>query len=183
MKGLIYLNEQGKPQFSEMALALEPFAKLWRRDKSPDKEIAFKELSFIILATDMSKRNTFREYSKEEKIRVLNQDIFEGTYDFKDEEFRAALKYAVERDKSLAKEYLSTGIASMYKVMQYLNELDLTERDPVTNKPIHNAKQYQEVAQNTAKGVVNLENLLKAVDSEDKEGATIRGGGEEELDF
>jgi len=183
MKGLIYVDKEGKPQFSELALALEPFYKLWKRDTSADKERAFKELSFIILATDMTKNNPYREYSKEEKIKLLNEDIFESKYDFNDKEFRDALKFAVDRDKSLAKEYLSTGIASMYKVMQYLNEMDLSERDPITNKPIHNAKQYQEVSQNTAKGVANLENLLKAVDNEDKEVSSIRGGGEDELTF
>ena len=182
MKGLLYIDKAGNPQMSEYALALEPLAALWRRDTSENKERAYKEIAFIVLGTDLSSNNPYREYSKEERARVLKEVIFGGKCDLGDEIFRKALTFVKESNRSLAKEHLSNAIEALHNISNYLKSVDLTLLDS-TGKPVHNVKQFQEVAQRTAKDVQNLMDLKKIVDNEDTEKSTIRGGGEEELDF
>lgn len=182
MKGLLYINKEGKPEFSEYALSLEPLAKLWRRDKSENKWMAYKELSFIILITDMGANNPYREYSKEERKTKLMKDIFDNNYNLGDEDFRAAVIFVKERSRSMAKEHLSNAIEALDNISRYLKSVNLSDVG-VDGKPIHNVKQFQEVAQRTAKDVQNLLDLKRIVDNEDKVKSTIRAGGEEELSF
>lgn len=181
MKGLLYIDKNGKPQFSELALSLIPIKELWERDNSNDKSRAYKELAFIILATDLSSNNPFREYSKEDRIAVLKKDILGTNYEI-DSVMRNVLTYIKERTRSLAKEHLSDGIEAINKISKYMKSVDLTMTDEV-GKPIHNVKQFQEVAQRTAKDVQNLMELKKIVENEDKEESSIRAGGEQELNF
>lgn len=182
MKGLLYLNKEGVMEFSDYALAVEPIRALWARDTSHDKGRAYKELSFAVLATDMTKSNPYREYSKEERVKRLINDLFEGQFELGDPLFLAALKYVKEAGKSMAKDHLSDAIEAMNNISKYLKSVDLTLTSE-DGRPIHNVKQFQEVAQRTAKDVQNLKALMKIVDDEETEKTTIRAGGQEELDL
>jgi len=182
MKGLVYLNKDGKMEFSEYALSIQAIKQLWDRDDSPGKERAYKELSFIVLATDLSKTNPYREYSKEERVKILIDKIFDGNFDLGDKLFLNALKYVKESTRSMAKEHLSNAIEALNNISAYLKSVNLTLTDE-SGRPIHNVKQFQEVAQRTAKDVQNLIALKKIVDDEDREQTSIRAGGEEEMDL
>ena len=181
MKGVFYI-EDGVPKISEFGLSLEPIAKIWRRDISKDKDRAYKEISFIVFLTDMSLSNPYREYGKKERIDVLNRDIFEGRLDLSDELLKNAISFMANSNRSLAKEHLSDAIEAINNIRKYLKSVDLTMTDEV-GRPIHNVKQYQEVAQRSAKDVQNLLELKKLVDTEEVDKSTIRAGGEQELDI
>jgi len=182
MRGLVYLNKEGKLEFSEYALSIQAIKNLWDRDTSVGKEVAYKELSFIVLATDLSKHNPYREYSKEERVRELINKIFGGSFDLGDKLFLEALKYVKESNRSMAKEHLSNAIEALNNISSYLKSVNLTQTDE-SGRPIHNVKQFQEVAQRTAKDVQNLIALKRIVDDEDKEQTSIRAGGDEEMDL
>ena len=182
MDGVLYIDDDGGVKISEYGLSLEPLANLWRRDTSKHKERAYKEISFIVFPTSMSRKNPYREYPKKERIDALNKDIFNGEADLGDALLADAIKFVVERTRSLSKEHLSNAIEALNNIGKYIKSVDLTATDD-SGKPIYNVKQYQEVAQRTAKDVQNLIELRKLVDAEDSDKSTIRAGGEQELDI
>ena len=53
------------------SLAMPEFKAIWDRDKTKVKELAIKELSYVVFLCDESVKNPYHQYRLSERIKVL----------------------------------------------------------------------------------------------------------------
>jgi len=181
---LIKLDEDGNVAYDNKLLTFDAFLTLWQRDKTPNKEEAIKEISFVYLITSMNEDNQFREYGSAERIRVVSKVVFGKQVDYsKDADISKAIETMLELDKSFSKDYLRSTIGRVDKLKSHLDDIDLNERDN-NGKLVHNAKQYHDILVKQIDLIKSLKEAIKMVDSEGIDSdAKIRGNARRELDI
>lgn len=127
--------------FSPVALALEPFKKLWDRDKSKKKEKATAELAAVYYYADM--KSDFSDIlDNEEKLKqvlIYLPDLGESWEP--DELFNQAVEFYKERSNTVTTKLLEDSQVGLNKIGKYLRNVDLLALDD-KGRPIYNAKQY-----------------------------------------
>lgn len=59
-------------------LLISPFKEIWERDKSTEKEIAIKELSYIEFMTSEKPSNPFKGYTEDQKEEKIISNLFKN---------------------------------------------------------------------------------------------------------
>lgn len=148
MNIFLYDNATGsiKLDLHEILLVKE-FGDLWdvnrnkcKEDPSGSKRIrAWKEFKYIWLYADW--KSPYQQYLESEKHMAALKDSGLTEQEWKDPVFRAAVrKYIDIKESSRVLTLLKTGYRVLEKLRVSLDNIDLEERDPMTNKPIWKAK-------------------------------------------
>lgn len=187
MKIFVYNNASGELELNEPEILLiKEFERLWEKGRNKCKEDptgtrrlrAFREFKYIFLMLDwMSPYSQFDEQERHQEC-LLDASITEE--EWADPTFRAACrKYRELQESSKTLKFIKAAQGVVDKITDYFNDLDLSERDPVTQKPIYKTKDVITEMQNASKVVDELKNLeimykkeIQAVNS------SIRGDAE-----
>lgn len=156
--------DNGQVVLNPTSLWIPEFKKLWDRDKSKDKHVAAKEISYIVFLYDYkSPYQAYTEQDREEKIR---EDYFSDDKTWMpDEAVQAAISRFIEFQSSAALRLLkSTKLA-----MEAINEFFKTAGPADIDKIVKNAKELGSLVQ-------SLDKLEQQVQKEQLEKNSIRGG-------
>ena len=127
-------------------LLVKEFDTLWNIDRnkcdeddSGEKRLrAWREFKYIWLYADF--KSPYFQYLEMEKHKAAMLDSGLSEDEFLDPDFRAAVKKYMEIiDSSRVLILIKTGYRTLEKLRVYLDEIDLDERDPQTQKPIFKA--------------------------------------------
>lgn len=159
--------------FSPQALALKPFKDLWEADKSKDKHKAIMELSYVYFFADG--RSDFIDIldleTRTEEIKIS----LSLPKDWKPSPLvEAAIKFYLEREDTVANRLLQAGIKGAEKIADFINGIDLNERDD-KGKMVHNTKQIQSTIEALPKTVKSLIEAQKEVKKEKETKSGARG--------
>jgi len=129
--------------YSPQALMLEPFKKIWENDKSKDKIQANLVMSYVYYMAD--ERSDF--------MHILNVD-----------ERMQAVKEALQEklSETTSTKLLQSTRLVLQKISEFLDNINLNERDERSNKPIH------DIGKITA-SVEKIPKLIRAINEIEKE--------------
>lgn len=155
------------------AYVLEPFAKLWDRDKSKDKSIAIAELAYIYYMCDF--KSDFRQIpdDKKKSAEILKFLRVPKNYT-PDAVVQNAMQFYIERSKTVTMFLLEDVYSSIDKLREYFREVDLLSVDD-KGKPIHDVTKLTRSIESVAKIIESLKMLEDKVKGEIEESG-LRAG-------
>lgn len=167
MKIFVYNNSTGEIEINEPeVLLLREFEALWditrnkcKADPGGSKRLrAFRELKYIFLMIDWL--SPYSQYDEQERHSEALQDAEITEAEWADSKFREACrKYRELQESSKALKFIKAAQGVVDKITDYFNDLDLNERDPVTQKPIYKTKDVMAEMQNASSVIDELKNL------------------------
>lgn len=120
----LFQLSNNKLTFAPQTLLLEPYHKLWVRDKSKDKETAVAELGYVWYQCDIKSPFSII-LSTEERTKEIKKIIKElnGSW-MPDQIVREACLFYKESQKTVSSEILDNTIGVMLKINNFLATLD-----------------------------------------------------------
>ncbi len=148
--------------FSPQALLIEPFSKIWDADKSKNKNKATLELAFIYYFSD--ERSDFMHILDEDERTEAIKDFIMLPPSFKHNTkvMTRAIHYYQKLSETTSTKILKSTRGLLAKISKYMDDIDMDERDPRTNKPIHDLSKI-------AATVEKVPKLVKALNAVEKE--------------
>ena len=136
---------------------------------------AFKEFLYIWLAIDW--QSIYSDYSEQERHQEALKDSGLTEEQFNNPEFREACrKYRAIQESNRSIKMLHAAQNTTDKFINYFNNIDPEERDPITGKPFFKVKDIMAEISNLSKVHEELKILEGQVKKELAETSTIRGG-------
>jgi len=159
------------------AMTIEVFSKIFKRDKSKDKDIALKELSYIWFMSDI--KSDFFIHSDdirhEEILKVINlpkawkaDSLIVDAIDF------------YKSRKSISQVLLEDAYAGIHKLSKYVRNIDLTEEDD-NGKLKHDAKKLADIIKTIPDLVDALKTAEQSIIKEEKEAKGFVGSRQKNL--
>jgi hypothetical protein len=148
--------------FSPQALLIAPFKAIWDSDKSKDKTKAAKYLGFIYYMSDQ--RSDFMHIlDEQERIDEIKKFMelppaFKGT----GKNYVKAIEFYKQISETTSTRLLTSTRLVIKKISQFLDNIDMDERDPKSNKPIHDIGKI-------TSSVEKIPKLIKALNEVEKE--------------
>ena len=182
MNVFVYDNVNNRLEINEGEIFLiTEFKNLLNKDQSKDKELAFKELTYIYLALDW--KSPYNQYSEVERHEEALRDSGLTEEEFNNPVFREACrKYRTLQESNLSVRMLNAAKLGAQQFIDYFTIIaDLNERD-VNGKPVFDAKKHFETMSkmhDLHEELTSLENLVK---KELTETSTLRAGAVEDFD-
>lgn len=182
MNVFVYDNVNNRLEINEGEIFLiTEFKNLLNKDQSKDKELAFKELTYIYLALDW--KSPYSQYTELERHEEALRDSGLTEEEFNDPVFREACrKYRTLQESNLSVRMLNAAKLGAQQFIDYFTIIaDLNERD-VNGKPVFDAKKHFETMSkmhDLHEELTSLENLVK---KELTETSTLRAGAVEDFD-
>ena len=180
----MYNNQTSTLELNEPEILLvDEFAKLMDLDRNKCKEDpkgtlkkrAFRELAYIYLALNW--RSPYADYSEQERHQEALNDSKLTEEEFNNPEFRAACrKYRNLQESTRAIKVLNAAQNTVDKFIDYFNNLDPEERDPITGKPIFKVKDIMAEISSLDKVLDELKVLEGEVKKQMQEESSLRAG-------
>lgn len=163
----------------EFAALLSDKRNITKTDKKgTDKTLAFKEFTYIFLALDWL--SPYAQYDEQDRHEEAMNDSKLTQEEFDDPLFRAACrKYRAMQDETRSIKILKAAQNTVDKFIDYFNDVDPTERDRATGKPIFKVGDLMNEISKLSKVLTELKALEDAVKSEKTEQSTIRANAVE----
>jgi hypothetical protein len=161
-------------------LLVKEFATLINKSRSKYKNdrLAFKEFTYIYLFFDWE--SPFFNFMEQDRHLSALDSSGLTEEEFGDPDFRAACrKYDEIQNSGLSIRLLRAAMASVETVIHYLQNVDVSERDPATNKPIVKTKDLIAEIKGCKDLIISLQSLEKQVKQDLEEESTLRGDVEE----
>lgn len=144
----LYNNQTGSLELNlHEILLVKEFEALWDKERNKCSEDptgnrrlrAWKEFKYIWLFADW--KSPYQQYLEMEKHKAALEDSGLTDDEWNDPNFRAAVRKYIEiKDSSRILSLIKTAFRTLEKMRVFLDNIDLDERDPVTNKPIWKGK-------------------------------------------
>lgn len=144
----LYNNSTGSLELNTHEILLvKEFEALWDIDRNKCKEDptgkkrlrVWKEFKYIWLFADW--KSPYQQYLEMEKHNAAIEDSGLTDEEWQDPTFRAAIRKYIEiKDSSRILSLIKTAHRTLEKMRIFLDNIDLDERDPMTNKPIWKGK-------------------------------------------
>ena len=133
---VLFELENGIVKFAPQALALKPFAALWKRDRTKDKKVAVAELACIYFVTDY--RSDYSKYVDEETRYNEVREMIDLPDKWKpDDKFQEAVELYKELQKTPAIKSLESARISLHKIDEFVRTVDLNEKNEKTGNPLY----------------------------------------------
>lgn len=161
IESLFQLDKNQQVIVSPEALTLAPFKKLWDKDKTKDKKHALADFTFMYQMYRYSSifQNIINEDIRAEEImKVVNN--FQGN----SPELEEACDFFKRRQNTLSMDLLETTKLGVQKLKDYIRNVDLEEKDPKTNKLVHDPKKVKDIVDNignTVESIKQIEDIVK----------------------
>ena len=162
---------------NDEVLQVPPFNEIWERDKSPNKEVALQEFTYIEFMTSALKTNPYRGYSEDRKSEVIKRDVvhienwqpdilvLKGMDKIKEFQREGSESYSL---------YLSAVVAKN-KLQDFFNTFDMYKVNMKTGAPIYKPKDITAALQDLDKTIISLQSLERKVEEDLFETAKIKG--------
>ena len=167
----------GKIILKASSLAIPEFKTIWNRDLDPDKPTAYSELSYITFLCDASLDNPYRNYTEEDRVRVLKKDFFGHEYYEIDKVVEEAIYKYKELQETVAVRLLRSAKSAADKMSQYFDKVNFEDTDKF-GKPMYSAKDLASNLKEIGNIVKSLKTLEDLVKMEQVGTARIRGGSD-----
>lgn len=169
----------------EFAELIKPDRNICKDDKTGLKGLrAFREFTYIYLA--ICWKSPYSDLSEQERHQEALVDSKITEEEFNNPEFRAACrKYRNLQESNRSIKMLQAAQNTTDKFIDYFNNVDPEERDPVTGKPVFKVKDLIAEISNLSKVHEELKTLETMVKQDLAQTTNIRGGAIEgfEPDF
>ena len=163
--------DKNRVTLSSDVLAIPALKKLWDRDKTKDKERAFKELSYIVFLCDF--HSSYKDIRSDEKEPMIKEDVF-GDKNWKPDNLVEAAKEVYNRLQiTPSMRMLQSSKIAVEKVAKWFEEVDLTKEDSF-GKPLYSATDVSRNLKEIGSIVKSIANLEKQVKTELTE-ISVRG--------
>lgn len=170
-------------------LLVKEFAKLMECERNICKEDpkgtyglrAFREFTYIWLAIDW--KSVYADYSEQERHQEALKDAGITEEEFNNPEFRAACrKYRALQESNRSIKLLHAAQNTVDKFIDYFNNVDPEERDPVTGKPVFKVKDLMAEISSLSKVHDELQTLEALVKKDLTETTNMRGNVQQDFD-
>ena len=164
-------------------LLVREFAELMKNERNMCKEDpkgiyglrAFREFTYIWLAIDW--KSIYADYTEQERHQEALRDANMTEEEFNNPEFRAACrKYRDIQESNRAIKLLKAAQTAVDEFIDYFNNIDLQDRDPVTGKYLNKTKDVMAEMSNISKVLEELQTLESLVKKDLTETTNMRGG-------
>ena len=182
MNVFVYDNVNNRLEINEGEIFLvTEFKNLLNKDQSKDKELAFKELTYIYLALDW--KSPYSQYTELERHEEALRDSGLTEEEFNNPVFREACrKYRALQESNLSVRMLNAAKLGAQQFIDYFTIIaDLNERDG-NGKPVFDAKKHFETMSKMHDLHEELKSLENLVKKELTETSTLRAGAVEDFD-
>lgn len=148
--------------FSPQALMIAPFKKIWDADDSKDKMNATLELAFVYYMAD--ERSDFMHIlDTDERIEEIKRFIdMPKKFTGKSKEITRAVHYYEQLSMTTSTKLLQSTRLVIQKISEFLDNINMNERDERTQKPIHDITKI-------TGAVEKIPKLIKALNEIEKE--------------
>ena len=175
-KIFLYDNVNNRLEINEGEIFLvTEFKNLLNKDQSKDKELAFKELTYIYLA--ICWKSPYNNYTEQERHEEALSDSGLTEKEFNDPVFREACKkFRALQDSNKSIRLLEAAKKAAVQLTDYFDVIvDLNERD-VNGKPVFSAEKFMKEVGQLSKVHEELVNLEKEVKESVTQQSETRGG-------
>lgn len=171
MKSLFQLKNH-ELFISPEALAIDAFSAIWKRDKSKDKNKAYKELAFVFYMEDY--RTVYNQYIGKEREEIIKTDLKLPKEWEPDEKVKLALDKYRELNTTMSMELLEDALFGVNKLREYFKGVDFLE---VTKdgRMAHDPAKFKGVLKDLPEIVKSLKKLREEIRQELDEDAGVRG--------
>ncbi len=139
---------------------------------------AFREFTYIWFALDW--QSLYSDYQEQDRHQAALKDAKLTEKEFNDPIFRAACRKYKELQKSTRSiKVLQAAQVTVDKFIDYFNNIDPEERDPLTGKPMFKVKDIMTEISSLSKVLDELKTLEGQVKKEMSEKSKIRAGATE----
>ena len=121
-------------EFSPQALMIKEFSAIWKNDKSKDKYMATKELSYVFFMADV-RSEYMHILDKEERHDQIVLDLDLPKWKKPDYIDACVAKY-IMLSETVSTKLLESTRGVVEKISHFLEVIDPNERDVRTNKPV-----------------------------------------------
>jgi hypothetical protein len=148
--------------FSPQALMVKPFKEIWDKDESEGKTMATLELAYIYYVAD--ERSDFMHIlDTDERVAEIKTFIdLPDNFDHTRKELVRAVHYYEKLSETTSTKLLQSTRLVLQKISQFLDNIDLDERDDRTKKPVHDIGKI-------TSSVEKIPKLIKAINEIEKE--------------
>lgn len=158
-------NNIAKPNTE--TLLISPFKEIWERDKSPNKDTAIREFTFIELMSSKKKSNPYSGYPDEVRFEKLRDYLFDLNWQMDSLIEQGLVKIETfQKEASPTYLYYRDSLEAAEKTRNFLRELDLSERNIKTGNPLYKPKDVTSAIADTEKIIQTLSLLKEKVDQE-----------------
>jgi hypothetical protein len=175
----LFVIEDKKVFPNPETLLISPFKEIWERDKSPNKEIALQEFTFIEFMTSHLKTNPYKGYSEDVKEVKIKEDVIKNSKWSPDKLILSAMKKieSFQKDASPTYTLYKDCLESKEKVQKFLTFIDLSER---TNSggAVYKPKDIMDAVEKANSVAKSLSDLKKKVEEELFEATKTRANKE-----
>lgn len=158
----IFEIENNVVTYSPQALMLSPFKKIWDEDKSEGKLMANLTLSFVYYMID--ERSDFMHILDVDEREQAVKEAIQLPEDFngRSEEILDAISFYSKMSETTSTKLLQSTRLVLQKISEFLDNVDLDERDEKSKKPIH------DIGKITG-SVEKIPKLIRAINEIEKE--------------
>jgi hypothetical protein len=166
--GLLTLKNH-KLELNPDVLGNPVFKRLWDKDKSKGKEVAYKELLLIFYICDFN--SPYAKYPKHEREAKVCSDIYDAKYKIS-KEIRAVIdEYEeIQYKSSPSMRLLSSSREAVHKLAKWLDGVDYNDNEKAV-------KEVTDAISKIGKMIESLNQLEEAVKQEITTSARAKGGG------
>jgi hypothetical protein len=144
-------------------LIIPEFKSIWERDKSKDKENAFKELTYVYMLVDF--KSPYQAYPEDIREIKIKEDLFKDKNWKPDDLIKSACKKYYELIETPTLRMLNSARIAVEKLSNYFK---------VSNP---NDKSYTANLEKLGKIIESLDKLEEKVKKEQTSETKVRGGG------
>lgn len=157
---LFELDSNYSLQISPEAYSLSVFAKLWNRDRTKGKNKAKQELAYVYFMSDY-KSDYADIVNEEERSKEIIKGLGIKDSWIPDNKVEEAIGFYKERRETIASKLLDDAKTALYKISEFLGNVDLTEIDQQGKLRYDPTK--------IGNLIKNIPQLTKALDEAEKE--------------
>lgn len=148
--------------FSPQALTIKAFKAIWDADESKDKHLAILEMSYIYyMADDRSDFMYILDLEEREEEIIKFIDLPEK-WSGKRKDLIRAIHYYEQLSETTSTRLLKSTRLVIHKISEFLDGIDMDERDEKTKKPIHDISKI-------TSAVEKIPKLVRAINEIEKE--------------
>lgn len=183
MKLFIFDNLVNEVMINEPeVLLIREFSELWKAERNKSKEDpkglkkkkAYREFTYIWLMCDW--QSPYVDYAEQERHREALQDAKLTEDEWNDPTFRAACrKYRELQESSRSLKLIKSAQGVVDKIIDYFDNLDIQERDPLTGKPVFKTKDVMSEMANVSSVIEQLKTLEYMYKKEMEESGDLMG--------
>lgn len=158
-------------------LQISPFKEIWERDKSPRKEVALQEFTYIEFIISALATNPYKGYSTDKREEVVRRDVIKDPDWEPDELIEKGIEKIEEfqTEGSMFYSLYKSAVVGKDKLENFFNTFSMTEKNIKSGNPVYKPRDITNAILDLDKTIVSLESLGKKVEESLFETAKIRG--------